>query len=144
MKWNADALRSEQLRSPAPVSLDPKPREIPLRLGGSMKPYSWNINGQLSPKADPIEIAKDETVRFVVSNPTMMDHPFHLHGHSFYVLGRPDALNLKDPPLKDTVNFPAQGDMVIQWTATNPGDWFFHCHIEWHLATGMARVIRIR
>jgi FtsP/CotA-like multicopper oxidase with cupredoxin domain len=72
-----------------------------------------------------------------------MAHPFHLHGHYFRVLGQPGALNLKDPAAKDTVRVPAKSDLVIQWEATNPGRWFFHCHIEWHLAAGMARVIEI-
>ena len=72
-----------------------------------------------------------------------MDHPFHLHGHSFYVLGKPAALNLIDPSLKDSVNVPARSDLVVQWVADNPGRWFFHCQIEWHMATGMARVIEI-
>ena len=71
-------------------------------------------------------------------------HPFHLHGHSFHVLGKPGALNLTDPVLKDTVNIPAKNDVVIQLIANNPGRWFFHCHIEWHLATGMARVLEIK
>ena len=119
-------------------------REVPLRLGGSMTPYRWSINGQFFPKADPIVLKKDELVRFVFDNPTGMDHPFHLHGHSFYVLGKPAALNLKDPPLKDTINIPSKGRLVIQWKANNPGKWFFHCHIEWHLMTGMARVVEIQ
>jgi iron transport multicopper oxidase len=73
-----------------------------------------------------------------------MDHPFHLHGESFHVLGTPGVLNLTDPVLKDTINVPPKGEVAIQWRADNPGRWLFHCHIEWHLATGMARVIEIR
>jgi multicopper oxidase len=137
------ALLPEMMRSPAPVNLAKDPREIPLVLGGTMKPYRWTLGGQYYPKADPIAIGRGESVRFVFRNPTGMDHPFHLHGHSFYVLGKPDALNLNDPSLRDTVNVPTRSDLVIQWVADNPGRWFFHCHIEWHLATGMARVIEI-
>jgi FtsP/CotA-like multicopper oxidase with cupredoxin domain len=73
-----------------------------------------------------------------------MSHPFHLHGHSFRVLGKPGELNLVDPPLKDTVMVPAHEDLVIQWTASNPGNWFFHCHIAWHMAAGMTRVVQIQ
>jgi multicopper oxidase len=144
VQWGKRALALENLRSPQPVELPAKPREIPLRLGGSMMPYRWSINDQYYPKADPIEIGNGEVIRFALQNPTGMDHPFHLHGHSFHVLGTPRALNLTDPVLKDTVNVPAKGDVVIQWLADNPGRWFFHCHIEWHLATGMARVLEIK
>jgi FtsP/CotA-like multicopper oxidase with cupredoxin domain len=143
-KWGRRSLEPEQLRSPEHADLAPKPREIDLRLGGSMRPYRWSINDRFYPDSEPIVLEKDEPVRFVFRNPTAMDHPFHLHGHYFRVLGRPGALNLKDPPRKDTVTVPAKSDLAIQWRATNPGRWFFHCHIEWHLATGMARVIEIR
>lgn len=144
VQWGPRALMPEEMRSREPVKLAAKPREIPLLLGGSMMPYRWSINDQYYPKADPIEIAKGEVVRFALRNPTGMDHPFHLHGHSFYVLGTPGALNLTDPVLKDTINVPSKGEVAIQWRADNPGRWFFHCHIEWHLATGMARVIEIK
>jgi len=33
---------------------------------------------------------------------------------------------------------------VLQWVANNPGRWFWHCHIEWHMATGMARVVQVK
>jgi FtsP/CotA-like multicopper oxidase with cupredoxin domain len=141
--WGERMLAADEMRSPAPVSLAPNPREIPLRLGGTMTPYAWDINGQFFPKADTIALSADEAVRFIMENPTGMDHPFHLHGHYFYVLGKPDALNLVDPPQKDTVNVPAGTTLVLQWQATNPGRWFFHCHIEWHVETGMARIIEI-
>lgn len=144
VRWGPRALALEALRSRDLVDLAPTRREIPLRLGGSMMPYRWSINDQFFPKADPLELEKDEEVRCIFRNATMMAHPFHLHGHSFRVLGKPGALNLKDPPLKDTINVPAKSDLVIQWKANNPGRWFFHCHIEWHLATGMAREWRIK
>lgn len=141
--WKERVLALTQLRSLGPVSLDPAPREIPLRLGGTMSPYAWDINGQYYPDADKIVVKKGESLRFILENTTRMDHPFHLHGHSFYVLGKPGSFNLKDPPRKDTLNVPAGETLVIQWVAENSGLWFFHCHIEWHLATGMARVIEI-
>jgi FtsP/CotA-like multicopper oxidase with cupredoxin domain len=143
VKWGPRALRPEDMRSREPVTLAAHPREIPLTLGGSMMPYRWSINQQFYPKADPIDIQKDEPVRFVIRNPTRMSHPFHLHGHSFYVLGKRGALNRTDPALKDTVSVPSQSDLVLQWVANNPGRWYWHCHIEWHAATGMARVINI-
>ena len=49
---------------------------------------------------------------------------------------------LQKPILKDTVEVPRKGGVQIYFTPNNEGWWFFHCHIEWHLATGMAIVIR--
>jgi multicopper oxidase len=144
VKWGARMLMLEALRSPEPAKLAEKPREVPIVLGGSMMPYRWSIGDEYYPKAKPIVLEKGEPVRLLVRNPTGMDHPLHLHGHYFSVLGKPGSLNLTDPPLKDTVNVPARSELVLQWVATNPGRWFFHCHIEWHLATGMARVFEIK
>lgn len=144
VSWGPRLLAPVEMRSREPVNLPDPTREIPILLGGSMMPYRWSMNDQYFPKADPIALQKDETIRFVFQNATPMDHPFHLHGHSFYVLGKPESVNAKDPILKDTVNVPAKTDLVIQWRASNPGRWFFHCHIEWHLETGMARVVEIK
>jgi FtsP/CotA-like multicopper oxidase with cupredoxin domain len=145
VRWGPRSLSPAQMRAREPADLaGVKPREIMLKLGGSMKPFRWDINGQYYPRAEPLVVHKGEQIRFVLRNPTGMDHPFHLHGHYFRVLGKPGKLNLKDPVVKDTVNIPARSELAIQWLADNPGRWFFHCHIEWHLATGMARVIELR
>ncbi|KUJ18043.1 uncharacterized protein LY89DRAFT_696478 [Mollisia scopiformis] len=88
-------------------------------------------------------------------------HPFHLHGHDFYVLTRhafprragyrtynpfdlpSDAAlmypepNLVNPPLKDTVHIPRRGYVILRIRADNLGIWFFHCHVLWHAGTGM-------
>jgi hypothetical protein len=134
-------------------------------LGGSMKPYRWTWDGRafVAPKAsfrtepnapDPpvtqIAVRKGQVVRLVLNNPTGMTHPFHIHGRHFQLLYQSPnnagnynngALNLNAPCVKDTVSVHAGGHAVIQWKESNPGFWFFHCHIEWHLATGMAVVI---
>jgi FtsP/CotA-like multicopper oxidase with cupredoxin domain len=144
VRWGPRMLMPEAMHSPAAVTLADDPREVPIVLGGTMKPYRWSIGDQFYPKAEPIVVRRGESIRFAFRNPTSMDHPFHLHGHSFHVLGKPGALNLKDPALKDTVNVPARSDLIVQWVADNPGRWFFHCHIEWHLATGMARMIEVK
>lgn len=143
VKWGPRLLAAEALRSPETVKLAAKPREVPLVLEGSMSPYRWSIGGQYFPKADPIVAREGESIRFLFQNQTAMDHPFHIHGHSFYILGKPGALNTTDPVFKDTVNIPAKSEVVAEWPADNPGHWFFHCHIAWHVATGMARVLHV-
>jgi FtsP/CotA-like multicopper oxidase with cupredoxin domain len=144
VRWGSRALEASMLRSPQPVKLTTQATEIPIVLGGSMMPYRWSINGQFYPKADPIVFQKDQSIRFLFRNTTGMDHPFHLHGHSFWVIGKPGGYNLVDPVEKDTINVPAGSELAVQWVADNPGRWFFHCHIEWHLMTGMARVLEVQ
>ncbi|XP_072946321.1 uncharacterized protein [Epargyreus clarus] len=90
------------------------------------------------------------------------NHPFHLHGHNFRVVGMRRLANdttieeikafdeagllkrnLKNAPLKDTVTVPDGGYTVIRFKADNPGYWLFHCHIEFHVEIGMALVFKV-
>jgi hypothetical protein len=76
-------------------------------------------------------------VRFIMINRTMMHHPMHLHGHFFRVInGQGDHA-----PLKHTVDVPPMETTVIEFPAEEVGDWFFHCHLLYHLESGMARVV---
>ncbi|KAJ2913647.1 hypothetical protein MD484_g6746, partial [Candolleomyces efflorescens] len=70
-------------------------------------------------------------------------HPFHMHGHAFSVIrsAGSTADNYDDPVRRDVVNLGANSDEVtIRFTTDNPGPWFFHCHIEFHLTAGLAIV----
>ncbi|GAA0169610.1 oxidase [Lithospermum erythrorhizon] len=76
------------------------------------------------------------------------DHPIHLHGYHFFVVGqgfgnfnpRTDTakFNLVDPPVRNTINVPTGGWSVIRFIADNPGVWLMHCHIDSHLTWGLA------
>lgn len=75
-------------------------------------------------------------------------HPIHLHGYNFYIVGQghgnydprqdPAKFNLDDPPERNTVAVPAGGWAAIRFKADNPGIWFMHCHLEFHLSWGLA------
>ncbi|VVB16913.1 unnamed protein product [Arabis nemorensis] len=77
-------------------------------------------------------------------------HPWHLHGHDFWVLGYGEGkfrrgidektYNLKNPPLRNTVVVYPFGWTALRFVTDNPGVWFFHCHIEPHLHMGMGVV----
>ncbi|KAI6149943.1 laccase [Pisolithus tinctorius] len=70
-------------------------------------------------------------------------HPFHLHGHAFYVVrsANSTAYNYVNPVVRDTVNIGANTDNVtVRFVTDNSGPWFLHCHIDWHLYRGMAVV----
>lgn len=125
-----------QLRAPQPTLLPEGPvKSFRLPLGGDMKAYVWTIGGQAWPKADPLSIAPGDRVQVELINQTMMWHPMHLHGHFFRVLnGAGDFC-----PLKHTVNVAPGETLRFEFTADNPGRWFFHCHNLYHLEGGMAR-----
>ncbi|CAH1434971.1 unnamed protein product [Lactuca virosa] len=83
-----------------------------------------------------------------------LDHPMHLHGFNFYVLGwgfgnfdkkkDPKNYNLVDPPYRNTVIVPINGWAAIRFKAHNPGVWFLHCHLERHLTWGMETVFIVK
>ncbi|MGI9534226.1 MAG: multicopper oxidase domain-containing protein, partial [Thermodesulfobacteriota bacterium] len=127
------------LKSPVPTTLPEgnKPREVVLNLTGDMENYIWSINNKILSKDDKILIRKGENVRFVMNNKTMMNHPMHLHGHFFRVLNNKGEYS----PLKHTVNVPPGQTTIIEFDANEEKDWFFHCHILYHLDAGMARVV---
>ncbi|KAF5390803.1 hypothetical protein D9757_004420 [Collybiopsis confluens] len=70
-------------------------------------------------------------------------HPFHLHGHTFDVIRSAGSStnNYVNPPRRDVVSTGAASDNVtIRFRTDNPGPWFLHCHIDWHLEAGFAIV----
>ena len=138
------------LRSPYPTTLPEGPvRTFDIELGGEMKRYLWSMAGEYYPElyvpegnAGPLEVRRGERVRIRFTNSTMMYHPMHLHGHFYRVLAKPGEWDQPDAPLKDTVAVGPGQRIDIEFTADNPGHWFFHCHNLYHLASGMARQVR--
>ena len=112
-------------------------RDITLELTGNMEQYVWSFNGQTSREDPQILIRKGENVRFHLNNTTMMHHPLHLHGHFFRVVNQHGDRS----PLKHTVNIPPMGQVVIEFDANEEEDWLFHCHNQYHMKTGMNRVV---
>ena len=82
------------------------------------------------------------TVLIFFDNTDGGEHPFHIHGHAFWVLssssnpGAQAAAN-KNYVVRDTVSVPANGWVLIALVADNPGIWAVHCHIDWHLSAGL-------
>ncbi len=109
-------------------------REIEVRLGGSMERYIWTINGQKYADARPIELEYGERVRLIFINETMMAHPMHLHG-MFVQLenGQP----MHKLPNKHTVVIAPGDSYSTLLTADEVGEWAFHCHLLYHMMSGM-------
>lgn len=128
-----------RLRSISPTAFSKgKPiREIRLTLDGDMERYVWFLNNKPLSESDSIRIREGEVVRFIMINRTMMHHPMHLHGHFFRVIN-----DQRDhAPLKHTVDVAPMSTTVIEFDANEFGDWFFHCHLLYHMEAGMASVV---
>ncbi|WP_298247803.1 multicopper oxidase domain-containing protein [uncultured Christiangramia sp.] len=133
-EYNYDYLKSPEktaFNDSIPVT------NVLLNLTGNMNRYIWSLNGVPLSAADKIKIKGDEVTRITFNNLTMMHHPMHLHGHFFRVINE----NGEYSPLKHTVNVPPMQEVTIEFYGNEYGDWFFHCHILYHLDSGMARVV---
>ncbi|WP_296149643.1 multicopper oxidase domain-containing protein [uncultured Flavobacterium sp.] len=132
-------LNYAMLKSPLNTSLpkDAPVKELKFTLTGNMNRYVWSLDNKVVSEADKILIKKGENVRIVLYNNSMMRHPMHLHGHDFRLLnGQGD-----NAPLKNIVDIMPMETDTLEFNANVEGDWFFHCHILYHMMSGMGRVL---
>ena len=125
------------LKATAPNSLPPGPvRTIRFNLTGNMLRYVWTIDNKTVSETRKIFIKKGENLRIILHNSSMMRHPMHLHGHFFRVLNGKGAYS----PLKNTLDIMPMESDTLEFAATESGDWYFHCHILYHMMSGMGRI----
>lgn len=113
-------------------------RKITMHLTGDMNRYIWGFDGKTIAQEPYVMIKKGQVIELELVNDTMMHHPIHLHGHFFRLLMGNGARS----PLKHTVDVPPMSKRVIEFEANEEKDWMFHCHILYHMMSGMARVFR--
>ncbi|KAL5753567.1 hypothetical protein ACOSP7_021787 [Xanthoceras sorbifolium] len=131
-------------QTPAPESYDFQNYDI----------YSVQGNTNTTSSSSIYRLKFNSTVDVILQNANTMNvndsetHPWHLHGHDFWVLGYgdgkfnmssdiPEKYNLVDPIMKNTVPLHPYGWTALRFRADNPGIWLFHCHIEAHYLMGM-------
>ena len=111
-------------------------RELKFELSGNMNRYVWSLDNKVVSETDKIVIKKGENIKIILYNGSMMRHPMHLHGHDFRLLnGQGDYA-----PLKNIVDIMPMETDTLEFNANVEGDWFFHCHILYHMMSGMGRV----
>jgi L-ascorbate oxidase len=149
---------NESALSPFPAKPPPPTADVSFNFViNQTEPTVWVVNSQ--PFVDPLVpilfgnasagwtanttyfVPNQAVVDLVISisNDSLdtMGHPLHLHGHTFWTLGKGGGnydrsqLNLINPPVRDTEGIPASGWLAIRYVADNPGAWIFHCHIDW-------------
>ncbi|MBY0244042.1 MAG: multicopper oxidase domain-containing protein [Sphingobacteriaceae bacterium] len=143
-KYNSNALSDivtlnyAMLKSPNKTTLpqDAPVKELKFELTGNMNRYVWSLNNKVVSETDKILIKKGENVRITLYNGSMMRHPMHLHGHDFRILNGQG----EHAPLKNVLDIMPMETDTIEFNANAEGDWFFHCHILYHMMSGMGRV----
>ena len=134
---NIVTLNYAMLRSPEKTTLpDASIKELKFELTGNMNRYVWSMDNKVVSEADKIMVKKGETLRMIIYNGSMMRHPMHLHGHDFRVLNGQGAY----APLKNIIDIMPMETDTLEFNANVEGDWFFHCHILYHMMSGMGRV----
>jgi CopA family copper-resistance protein len=122
------------------VALTPKAdaaaptREIIVRLQGNMERYIWTLNGHKFGEGPPIDVKFGERVRVTFINETMMVHPMHLHG-MFFEVENGQAPGLM--PEKNVIVVAPGRTQSIILTANEAGEWPLHCHLLYHMNSGM-------
>ena len=128
-------LHYEDLQARDPGTDDRAPdREIVIRLKGNMQRYFWSMHVEGVPRDEPIVLRYGERVRLKFVNETMMNHPMHLHGTWMMLENGRERRRL---PRKHTVNILPGQTYAVEVVAAAPGEWAFHCHLLYHLGTGM-------
>lgn len=111
-------------------------KELKFELTGNMNRYVWTLDNKTVSEADKIKIKRGENVRIILYNNSMMRHPMHLHGHDFRLLNQFGSRS----PMKNVVDILPMETDTLEFRASESGDWFFHCHILYHMMSGMGRV----
>lgn len=135
-----DVLTYARLRS---AFADPDGREpsrtIELHLTGHMERYAWSFDGIKFSSAEPLRLKYGERVRLVLVNDTMMEHPIHLHGLWSDLEDEQGRFLVR----KHTVTIPPGTRRSFRISADALGRWAFHCHLLYHMETGMFREVRV-
>jgi CopA family copper-resistance protein len=115
-------------------------REMEIHLTGNMERYMWSINGEpFTQDMPPMRMNYGERIRLTMVNDSMMNHPMHLHGMWMELENGHGELI----PRVHTVNVKPAERLSLLINADAPGRWAFHCHILYHMETGMFRVVEV-
>ncbi|KAJ6511592.1 yellow laccase [Mycena vitilis] len=100
---------------------------------------------ELLPAGSVYALSKNSVIEISIPGGTpAAPHPFHLHGHDFWVVrsANSSTYNYDNPVVRDVVNtgLNPTDNTTIRFKTDNAGPWFLHCHIDFHLDTGLAIV----
>lgn len=114
-------------------------RTIELHLTGHMEKFAWSFNGIKFSDSEPVTLRYGERVRIVLVNDTMMTHPIHLHGMWSDLEDEEGNFLVR----KHTIDMPPGTRRSYRVTADALGRWAYHCHLLFHMETGMFREVRV-
>ena len=114
-------------------------RTIELHLTGHMEKFAWSFDGIKFSEAQPVRLAYGERLRVVLVNDTMMSHPIHLHGMWSDLENEAGEFMVR----KHTIDMQPGTRRSFRVRADALGRWAFHCHLLYHMESGMFREVRV-
>lgn len=114
-------------------------RTIELHLTGHMEKFAWSFDGVKFSDAEPVRLKYGERLRIVLVNDTMMSHPIHLHGMWSDLENDAGEFIVR----KHTIDMPPGTKRSYRVRADALGRWAFHCHLLYHMESGMFREVRV-
>ena len=134
-------LNYSMLKSPhnTALKMNAPVKELMLTLTGNMNRYVWSMDNRVLSETDMIPVKKGEILKIILYNNSMMRHPIHLHGFDFRLLNKFG----ENSPKKNIIDIMPMETDSIEFLANTEGDWFFHCHILYHMMSGMNRVFAV-
>lgn len=120
-----------------PIDARGAEREIELHLTGNMERYSWSFDGLEFGKSTPVHFRHGERLRVVLVNDTMMTHPMHLHG-LWSELENPDGEFIAR---RHTISVQPAQRVSFLVSVDALGRWAWHCHLLYHMDSGMFRQV---
>jgi CopA family copper-resistance protein len=114
-------------------------RTIELHLTGHMERFAWSFDGVKFSSAEPLRLTYGERLRIVLVNDTMMSHPIHLHGMWSDLEDEQGRFQVR----KHTIDMPPGTKRSYRVRADALGRWAYHCHLLFHMESGMFREVRV-
>jgi CopA family copper-resistance protein len=114
-------------------------RTLELHLTGHMERFAWSFDGVKFSDAAPLRFTYGERLRVVLVNDTMMMHPIHLHGMWSDLENEAGEFQVR----KHTLDMPPGTKRSYRVTADALGRWAYHCHLMFHMESGMFREVRV-
>lgn len=114
-------------------------RTLTLHLTGHMEKFAWSFDGMAFAEAEPLRLEYGERVRIELVNDSMMSHPIHLHGMWSDLEDEHGRFQVR----KHTIDMPPGTRRCYRVTADALGRWAYHCHLLYHMESGMFREVRV-
>ncbi len=112
-------------------------QEIELHLTGNMERYTWSLDGLEFGRSTPVHFPHNKHIRVIFVNDTMMAHPMHLHGMWADLESPQGGVQVR----KHTIIVQPAQRISFLVTADALGRWAWHCHLMFHMDTGMFREV---